>query len=143
MREVLVLGYGNTLRGDDAVGPLVAEEVARWGRPGVTSLALPQLFPELAEQLSHVARAIFVDAAISGDNCVEAAEPLSCGPTLHHTGDPPWLLALTQAVFGRCPPAWFVRVSVDHLGYGEGLSERGRAGLSFALEQIRRLLDEA
>jgi hydrogenase maturation protease len=49
MNQVLVLGYGNTLRRDDAVGPLAAEAVAGWGRPGVLALALPQLLPELAE----------------------------------------------------------------------------------------------
>jgi hydrogenase maturation protease len=53
MGEVLVIGYGNTLRRDDAVGPLSAEEVSRWGRPGVVPLDLAQLLPELAERLSR------------------------------------------------------------------------------------------
>jgi hypothetical protein len=30
-----VIGYGNTLRGDDGIGPAVAEAVAALGLPGV------------------------------------------------------------------------------------------------------------
>ena len=33
--SILVIGHGNTLRRDDAVGCLIAEEVERWQCPGV------------------------------------------------------------------------------------------------------------
>src|SRR5262245_16832288 len=92
MAEVMVLGYGNTLRRDDAVGPLVAEAVSRWGRPDVVALAVPQLVPELAEPLSRARLAIFVDAALTGKVCEQLPTP--CEPSLNHTGDPGWLLAL-------------------------------------------------
>src|SRR5947209_7059306 len=39
MGGVLVIGYGNELRGDDGVGPCVARTVASWQRPGLRALA--------------------------------------------------------------------------------------------------------
>ena len=36
----LIIGYGNTLRSDDGVGPRLAQTVADWRLPGVRSLAL-------------------------------------------------------------------------------------------------------
>ena len=38
---ILVIGYGNTLRGDDGVGPKVAEAVAALALPGVSRDGLP------------------------------------------------------------------------------------------------------
>jgi Ni,Fe-hydrogenase maturation factor len=48
---ILVIGYGNELRGDDAIGQWVARAVAAH-----------QLTPELAEDLAHTDYAVFVDA---------------------------------------------------------------------------------
>ena len=50
--EVLVIGYGNTLRQDDGVGPYVAERFEELGLPGVRTLVEAQLSPEHAEVIS-------------------------------------------------------------------------------------------
>lgn len=50
------------LRGDDGVGPLVAETVAGWGLPGVRALAVQQLVPELAEMVAAASLVVFVEA---------------------------------------------------------------------------------
>jgi hydrogenase maturation protease len=140
MEEVLVLGYGNTLRRDDAVGPLAAEEVSGWGRPGVAALALPQLLPELAEPLSRARLVIFIDAAVSEEVQCRPLVAVAREPSLHHAGDPQWLLSLTESAYGRCPPAWLITVPVTDLSFGEGLSPRARVGLEVALEHVERLL---
>src|SRR5512138_3332741 len=64
--RTLVLGYGNTLRGDDGVGWRVAEAFARIA-PDVEVRAVHQLSPELAEVASHYDAAVFVDAAADGE----------------------------------------------------------------------------
>ncbi len=59
---LLVIGYGNPLRGDDGLGWRVAEEwQAR--RPEAAVLVCQQLTPELAEPLSRATQAAFVDIA--------------------------------------------------------------------------------
>ena len=60
--SILVIGYGNTLRQDDALGCLIADEVGRWQRTGVRSMSLAQLTPELAAELAAAETAVFVDA---------------------------------------------------------------------------------
>ena len=62
--EVLVIGYGNTLRGDDGVGPRVVEAIGTLGLPGVRTLICPLLTPELADPISRAEKVIFVDAAM-------------------------------------------------------------------------------
>lgn len=76
--NILVIGYGNTLRGDDAVGPLVAEQVAIWNWPDVRSLPVHQLTPELAAEIAQVEAVFFIDAAI--------AQPTQSPPELGDLG---------------------------------------------------------
>ena len=59
LQTVLVIGYGNDLRSDDAVGKRVAEAVATWKLLSVQALAVHQLTLELTVKLTDVHRAIF------------------------------------------------------------------------------------
>ena len=65
--DALVIGYGNTLRGDDGIGPAVAEAVAALGLPGVRVIVAHQLTPELAADLADAQLVVFVDAAVGGE----------------------------------------------------------------------------
>jgi Ni,Fe-hydrogenase maturation factor len=60
----LVIGYGNSLRGDDSIGIKVAQIVADWHLPKVRSLSPHQLTPELAAELAQVDLAIFTKVLI-------------------------------------------------------------------------------
>lgn len=60
--KTLVIGFGNTLRGDDGVGPLVAEQVDTWNLRNVRSLSVHQLTPELAADIAQVETVFFIDA---------------------------------------------------------------------------------
>jgi hydrogenase maturation protease len=137
----LVIGYGNTLRRDDAVGPRVAEAVAALNLPGVRAIARHQLVPELAGPISEAGAVIFVDAAVDADGGVELRklEPADDGQILAHATDPRSLLALARQLFGRSPPAWTLAIPVDDLDFGEALSPRAEAGFQAALAQIRAL----
>ena len=66
--ELLVIGYGNTLRGDDGVGPRVAEAVEKLNLPGVRTLVCQQLSPEHADPISRVRKVVFVDAIVNTDD---------------------------------------------------------------------------
>jgi hydrogenase maturation protease len=138
---VLVIGYGNTLRGDDAAGPRAASAVASWDLPGVIAKAVPQLTPELAEPLATAHRAIFVDARLAAEG--ELVEVLSIEPSgrglgaaLGHVADPRRLLALTRTAYGTCPRSWLVTVPAADFSLGEGLSPAAERGLEEALRQI-------
>src|SRR5579871_5606628 len=87
---LLVVGYGSELRGDDAVGQRVAEQVGGWGMPLVRAIAQHQLTPELAQPLAGARMAIFVDAAVGNDGervQVRSIAPATMDGGLGHTGD--------------------------------------------------------
>src|SRR5687768_11527718 len=119
MPRLLVLGYGNTLRGDDGAGPALAEEVATWGLPGVRALAVQQLLPELAGDLAAVDAVLFVDAALAGGNSepftVRALRPQPSSRGITHYGNPSELLALAQGLHGPAPEAWLLTLPATDL----------------------------
>jgi hydrogenase maturation protease len=135
----LVLGYGNTLRGDDGVGPAVARAVADWRLPGVRALAVHQLTPELAAEVADAAQALFVDAAVGGGVELQPLEPSAPRTGLGHVSDPQGLLALAQALHGRSPRAWLLTVPAPCVEFGETLSDEARRGVRTALERLRGL----
>jgi hydrogenase maturation protease len=141
--KAVVIGYGNTLRGDDAVGPLLAEAVERAALPRTIAIAVSQLTPELAEFLADASVVVFVDAAIDTKEGAVAVQPLQAaagrGPP-SHTSDPAGLLALAEALYGRCPPAWIVGVPAMSFDIGAELTPCARRGMEEALREVRGLV---
>ena len=107
--RVLVLGYGNTLRGDDAAGRVVAERLqAAVRNPAIEIRSLHQLAPELMEPLSRVERAIFIDASTTGRPGRYMRVPLHPAPQcarFSHQATPEALLSGARSLYGRCPEA--------------------------------------
>ena len=64
MQKILVIGYGNPLRGDDGFGSLAASYVKERQIPGVEVIVSHQLNPEHAALLPESSHAIFLDAAV-------------------------------------------------------------------------------
>ncbi|HZW30616.1 MAG TPA: hydrogenase maturation protease, partial [Isosphaeraceae bacterium] len=142
--RVLVIGYGNTLRTDDGVGRRVAMAVASWELPGMRSIAVHQLTPELAEPLANAELAIFVDARFAdGEETVEVhrLEPSASRGGLGHVSDPRSLLALARAIYGGSPRTWLVMVPAADLSLGEGLSSTAARGAEVALARIATLIE--
>lgn len=142
---ILLIGYGNELRGDDAIGPLIARALAELRLPGTQVLALTQLTPELAELVSQASAAIFVDAALDGPpGQVEVApcQLLDLRQPLGHLENPESLLALCRAVFGASPSAWMVKVQVETTELGHPLSPAAQRGIPAAVDVITRLVGQ-
>ncbi|MGP0068228.1 MAG: hydrogenase maturation protease [Isosphaeraceae bacterium] len=141
--NIIVIGYGSSLRSDDSAGPRAAAAVAGWRLPGVLAMEAQQLTPELAEPLSAARFAIFVDARLEDDGegvRVLPIEPAVLGLELGHASNPCSLLALARAAFGSHPRAWLVTVPATDLAVGEGLSPTAEGGLAAALRTIAVLL---
>ena len=136
---LLVIGYGNTLRGDDGVGPKVAEAVAALALPGVHAMACPLLTPELAEAVSQAQVVIFVDAAVDAPREVQRRklEPAASSQIMAHAASPATLLALARDVFGHAPEAWWLTIPVEDLGIGEEFSPLAQRGFECALQQLK------
>ena len=140
---ILVIGYGNDLRGDDAAGPRAAAQVDAWSLPGVEVRTLHQLTPELADPLAAADRAIFLDAhpARTGASVrVQHLHPAVPTARLPHTCDPQGLLALARDAVGRWPEAWWITIPATDFAFGAPLSPLAKRGIADALATVRRLL---
>jgi hydrogenase maturation protease len=138
--DVLIIGYGNELRGDDAVGPRIIEAIEEWHLPGVQTIACHQLTPELADPISKVGRVIFVDASVEFQDDTAHVVPLEPAPDAQwqgHAIDPRALLVLAQSLFGKSPPAMCVHVPAMNFDLGAELSPSTQRAMRSALLQIR------
>ncbi|AFZ59612.1 hydrogenase maturation protease [Anabaena cylindrica FACHB-243] len=141
----MVIGYGNELRGDDGIGKRIANAINSWHLLTVKSLAVHQLTPELAANLANADLAIFVDACIHCEPLDVQVRSLSSrdSSTINgHTGDPRSLLALTESLYGHCPPAWLVTVPGVNFEISDRISPSAENGIAIALIKIIRILDK-
>jgi len=148
MPRVLVIGYGNPVRGDDGLGAYVVERLATEApQDNVEFLTLHQLTPELAERLSQVDLAVFIDARYDGEPgvlCCEALEPLPtpAGAFVHYL-DPSRLLSWSKALYGACPRGYALSVRGESFGFSQELSPGVMASVPALLDRARDLIREA
>ena len=137
--EWLVIGYGNTLRGDDGVGPRAAAAIGDLQLPGVRTLICPLLTPELADPISRAGTVIFVDAAVDAPKEVQwrKLEPNETSQLMAHAADPRTMLALARDVFGRVPAAWWLTIPAVDLDFREDFSPEAQRGLEAAVKKIQ------
>lgn len=143
---MLLIGYGNPLRGDDGVGWHIADAVrAAVHDGGLQVMTVHQLTPELADAVAAARRVIFVDASCDTAPGSVVARPVACAtgppPGFGHQYPPGMLLRLAQEVYNTAPAAaWLVTVGVADLDCGEGLSPVVQAAAERARTVILRLL---
>lgn len=143
--QTLIVGYGNTLRGDDGVGYLAAEQIAGWNLPGVAAIACHQLTPELAAALADCDRVLFIDATLPGTATtvqLRSLQPALATSLDAHRSDPAALLQLTAQLYDRSPPAFHLLLPTATMPFTEELSAIAQAGLDAALRIIREWVDE-
>jgi len=143
---VLIICYGNPLRGDDGLG---------WHAAGMLREALPradvmnvhQLTPELAEECSQAELAIFVDAAEAGVpgewRYREVRAKDASGETFTHHVTPAGLLTAAGTLYGRAPRALLYTMTGESFEVSEGLSETIAAALPEMLAAVCRAAGRA
>ncbi|MBD2136282.1 hydrogenase maturation protease [Anabaena sp. FACHB-1237] len=144
MITATVIGYGNDLRGDDAIGQRVANTIESWHLSNVKSYSVHQLTPELAANLAQTNIVIFVDAGVncqSEDVQVESLLPAMDQEINGHTGDPRSLIALAQILYGHCPAAWLITVPGENFELSDRLSSKAEKGMAIALTKIISILN--
>ncbi len=143
---ILVIGVGNPSRGDDAIGPLLLEqlraEMARGGAEEQSAIELLdayQLQPEHALDLHGRQRVIVVDASHSAPApfvvTAVTADPSHAFST--HSLSPAALAAVYQRLYGTAPGLRVLAIRGERFGLGEGLSASAAANLEAALAWLR------
>lgn len=141
---VLVIGYGNSLRSDDGAGRKVAEILAQQQRTDLRCLSIHQLTPELATEIAQARAVIFADAIASEATAITVhsfqptpSEAIDFG----HTSNPQSLLALTQYLYQKRPPAWWVLIPGRNFEFGEQLSASAERFVADACREIEQLIE--
>jgi hydrogenase maturation protease len=142
--RTLIIGYGNLLLGDDAVGCRAAYELERLYRddPDVEVIASPQLLPEMAEDVAHSSFVLFLDAAIGEPPGTLRRMPVAPqpGPSgFTHQLTPSALLSAAEQLYGDVPEA----MSVTLAGWSFDLSNRLSPGAERCFSKMIRLAQDA
>jgi hydrogenase maturation protease len=145
----LILACGNTLRGDDGVGPWLAswaEERFR-DEPGVLVISRQQWTLELAAEIAAAESVLFVDcsaAALPGSVCLVDVQPAEAahGVDTHHQGASE-LLALARDLYDSLPStALLLTVGAGSLELIEEFSPAAQAALPEACGILERTVLE-
>jgi hydrogenase maturation protease len=133
----LVIGYGNSLRGDDGVGSLVADRVAAWNLPEVRSLSVHQLAPELATEIAQAEVVYFADACVGRSQAIiEPIEAENATSRLDHLWSPSVLLYLAKTLYDADPVAYRILIPATQFEYSETLSAIACDGLDWVIEKL-------
>jgi hydrogenase maturation protease len=141
---VLIFGLGNPSRGDDAIGPLLIEQLEAdkvAGRlDGVDLLTDFQLQPEHALDLRGRRHVVFVDAAESGAApfVVSRVRPAVSMSVSTHSTAPSALLAVYASLYGDPPAADLIAVKADRFHLGSPPSAAARRHLASVRDFLLR-----
>lgn len=146
MTQTLILGYGNPLCGDDAVGAVIAARLARQfaNEDSVDVKTVHQLTPDLASSWGTYEKVILVDAhagAVPGKIVREVvtAEAPSRNTFTHYVR-PGQLLHVARVLFAASPEVVLLGVTANSFGAGCGMSTAVRAALPYLLDMVAQEL---
>lgn len=139
MSNILIIGYGNLLRGDDAIGFYAARDLEQYfrGDPDVEVVATQQLTPELADDVAHSRFVVFVDCALNGaPGAIATREvlPQEDGVSIMHHLTPSALLHAAGQLYGDAPHA----VTLTLTGWTYELSNMLSRGAQLRLPDLVR-----
>jgi hydrogenase maturation protease len=143
MARVLVIGIGNPLRSDDGLGWAAAEQLSAGSDEDLQVVKVHQLTPELAEAISGVDLAIFVDAGAHGTPCTLTCEPVSASDAdlrFSHDVTPATLIQLAKTLYRKAPMAYLVCVAGKSFEHGESLSPEIAEAIPQVLATIQELM---
>lgn len=128
----LVVGVGNTLRGDDGVAARVLSLLAQHPTRALTLRPTLSLVPELAVDIARHRQVIFVDADLRTESVTLERIGDEAQPDGLHRVSPTTLVRYAREL-GFSGDAWVCRLPVAELGAGEQLSDRAASAASQAV----------
>ncbi|MCH9696613.1 MAG: hydrogenase maturation protease [Gammaproteobacteria bacterium] len=139
MNKLLIFGYGNPARGDDALGPLLAEHIesiqARQQWQHVDVLSAYQLQIENVMDIAAYQITVFVDAhrSCSRPYCFDRCLPEVGQSYTSHALTPDALLAVYQQTYKQQPPpCYLLSIRGEQFELGQALSAAAQHNLQMA-----------
>lgn len=148
LSRTLIVGIGNTLRGDDALGRIAAGRLRQLiddNDVRILDRCLPT--PELAAEFSEVARVIFLDASVDGpaDQVVtRRVEATNTPEATGHRLDVGTLLCWSEQLYGHAPQAYAITFRGRSFDFNDCcLTSEAESALEQIVQQTLRLLGSA
>lgn len=139
--DLVIFGWGNEARGDDAIGPLLAEQVEkRW--PGVAVVTDDQLQLEHALDLKGRKMALFIDAGHGTEPpfTFREVEPVSGLTHTSHALPPESVLHVYSHFGDEAPSAFVLCVAGQSFELGESIRPETAGNIATASSFIDHLL---
>lgn len=144
-QKTILIGYGSRIRGDDAAGLVLAERFAANSEPGFHAIATPQLYPELAHEISFFDQVIFVDATVASSARDSVAVHALCDhastPVFGHAYSPERIVEMARNLYGAAPRAWIVTIPGFDFDWKEALSPASEAAIAEASHAVLNLIE--
>lgn len=143
MNDTLVIGFGNTLRGDDGAGVRAAELIG--GRyDNVDVLSVRELTPDLSERIAQYHTVIFIDATRDATDLKVGRLESQQGQHWAHSDvhTPKDLLALCRQMHNRGPETCVVmQIPATNFSLNEKLSPETARAVNKCVEVYGRMFD--
>lgn len=146
-KKILIIGIGNTLRGDDGFGWEAVKRLEEIiNHDYVQTLYRHQLTPELAEDISFHDQVFFIDASIEiqpGELSITKlnTDYKSLDHFSTHDLSPEGILNLCQYLYQKRPISYLFSVGAYTFEPIESLSPNVENTLDDVIEEILKLLD--
>ena len=149
IKKFLIIGYGNTLRSDDGLGPYIVKKLRNKlynFRKNIKIMSLPQLDVTLASQISKTDIVLFVDANSGTTDelvSIERIKPQTSPVRLNyisHKIDIPTLLRASLDWFGIEPVCYIVMPKGFNFAIGDSISEKALKSAEVAQDKIIDML---
>ena len=140
--KLLIFGYGNPGRGDDALGPLFISEIEKFGLADVECQTDMQLQVEHVMDMQGRDIVLFVDADVSCKAPFEFGElkPEKDSSYSSHAMTPQALIHSYSLVLNEeAPQTFLLRIRGERFELGDELSPVARSHLKDALQQLEPL----
>lgn len=147
---IVIIGYGNPSRGDDALGPLLIERLEQSQQKSGSSSTY-ELITDFQLQIEHVTDLQGRDLLLFVDASLSAAPPFEFSPLKPHRDHsysshsltPATLLAVFEAVYKEHPPpAYILSIPGAEFELGRPLGQQAEDYLNQALNFTNTLLEK-
>lgn len=142
-KKILLIGFGNPSRGDDGLGPAIAEKLENEKMPNVTVDSDYQLTVEDSENAAKHDIVIFADASVSSEEPF-SFKPLAAKNTASftsHSVEPAEVIGLAEKLFNSKAKAYMFEIrGYDFEMFEEKFTDKAKENLEKAWEFLKEFL---
>lgn len=147
MNKILVYGYGNPAREDDAFGPVMVDELEQWAKENlIENIEFDsnyQLNIEDSDAIADKDIVVFIDASIEPIEDFVLTEVTPSDSRIEftmHAVSPAFILDMANKIYNKYPKTYLLHVKGYSMELQEGFTEKGKENYDKAISYIKKVL---